>query len=86
MSFGNFIGGLLIAAVGFMLVWKSNWLMNNFGRIPWAERHLGTEGGSRLLYKIIGFIVILGGFLHATNLAETFIRWIITGIFGAQIS
>jgi hypothetical protein len=59
--------------------------MNNFGRISWAEAHLGTEGGSRLLYKIIGFIIIIAGFLHATNLAGILIKWIATSLFGAKI-
>ena len=85
MNFGNFFAGLLIAVVGYLIVWKSNWLMNNFGRISWAEAHLGSEGGSRLFYKIIGFIIIIAGFLHATNLAGAFIRWIAISIFGAKI-
>jgi len=85
MSIANFIQGLMIALVGFILVWKSNWLMNNFGRIGWAEAHLGTEGGSRLLYKIIGFVIIIGGFLHATNLGGAFIKWIAVTLFGAKL-
>ena len=86
MSIGNFIVGILIAAVGYLLVWKSNWLLNNFGRIGWAEAHLGTEGGSRLMYKLIGFIIIMIGFLHATNLGGTFINWIARSIFNVNVS
>ena len=86
MEIGNFIQGLIIAALGFLLVWKSDWLMNNFGRIGWAEAHLGTEGGSRLMYKLIGFIVIIGGFLHATNLGNAFIKWVANTLFGANIA
>jgi len=86
MSFGNFFVGLLIAAVGYLLVWKSNWLLNNFGRIGWAEEHLGSEGGSRLMYKLIGIIIIITGFLHATNLGGAFIKWVATSIFGAKIA
>lgn len=85
MSFANFIQGILIAGVGFILVWKADWFMNNFGRIAWAEQHLGTEGGTRLMYKIIGTIIIIAGFMHATDLAGTFITWVATAIFGAQI-
>ena len=86
MSIGNFIVGLLIAGIGYLLVWKSNWLLNNFGRIGWAEAHLGTEGGSRLMYKLIGSIIIIAGFLHATNLGGIFISWIASSIFGADIA
>lgn len=86
MTFGNFIGGILIVGVGFLLVWKSDWLLNNMGRIDWAERHLGTEGGTRLMYKLIGIIIIIAGFLHATNLGAAFARWVATSIFGANLS
>jgi hypothetical protein len=86
MNFANFIQGLLIAAVGFLLVWKSNWLLNNFGRIGWAEQHLGSEGGSRLMYKLLGFIIIVAGFFYATNLGGIFIKWIANSLFGANIS
>ncbi|MBU1202663.1 hypothetical protein KKH39_01305 [Patescibacteria group bacterium] len=85
MTFGNFILGLLIAVVGFIIVWQSNWLMINFGRIGWAEQHLGTEGGSRLFYKIIGAIIIITGFMWATDLTGIFVRWVATAIFGAQL-
>lgn len=85
MSVGSFFGGLIIAAIGFVIVWKSDWLLNNMGRIDWADRHLGSEGGTRLMYKLIGIIIILAGFLQATNLGGVFIKWVITGIFGANI-
>ena len=85
MTVGGFILGLIIAAVGFLIVWKSEWLMMNFGRIGWADQHLGTEGGSRLAYKIIGTVIIIVGFLWATNLAGTFVRWVATSIFGANV-
>lgn len=85
MSVGSFFGGLIMAAIGFVIVWKSDWLLNNFGRIDWADRHLGSEGGTRLMYKLIGIVIILAGFLQATNLGGTFVRWIATSIFGANI-
>ncbi|MFA4937405.1 MAG: hypothetical protein WC575_03925 [Patescibacteria group bacterium] len=62
MTWGKFILGILIAFAGFLLVWKSEWIMTNFGRIPWAEEHLGTEGGSRIFIKILGIIIIILGF------------------------
>ena len=86
MSFVNFFVGILIALVGYLLIWKSNWLLNNFGRIGWAEKHLGSEGGSRLMYKLIGTIIIIAGFLHATNLGGAFEKWMAINIFGANIS
>lgn len=61
--------GIIAIGIGFLLVWKADWLMNNFGRIAWAEEHLGMEGGTRLLYKIIGILVIVGAFLVMTGAA-----------------
>ncbi len=62
MSWGSFFFGLIIAVVGTLMVLKSEFLMNNFGRVDWAEKHLGTEGGTRIFYKLLGIIIILLGF------------------------
>jgi len=59
--------GVIAVGIGFLLVWKADWLMNNFGRIAWAEEHLGTEGGTRMLFKIIGILVIIGAFMVMTG-------------------
>ncbi|MDD5749905.1 MAG: hypothetical protein PHO91_03950 [Patescibacteria group bacterium] len=85
MTFGKFIFGLIITAIGFLIVWKSDWLMNNFGRIGFAEKHLGTEGGSRLLYKIIGLVIIFIGFMYATDLTDSLLNWIANTVFKAQL-
>lgn len=58
----HFFIGLGFLIIGFFLVAKSEWFLINFGRIDWAERHLSTEGGSRLFYKFLGIIIILFGF------------------------
>ncbi|PIR06520.1 MAG: hypothetical protein COV55_03210 [Candidatus Komeilibacteria bacterium CG11_big_fil_rev_8_21_14_0_20_36_20] len=81
MTVGKFIFGIIIAAIGFMLVWKSEWLLQNFGQINFAEKHLGTSGGSRLMYKIIGVIVIIIGLSYATNLTDDFLQWFVNLIF-----
>jgi len=67
-----FIGILLIAA-GVMFVWKTEWFMENFGRIAWAEEKLDVEGGSRLAYKLIGLILIFLGLLLVPNMWEGFL-------------
>jgi len=61
-----FIGGLVII-VGALLVIKTEWIYNFTGPIDWAEQHLGTEGGTKMLIKIIGLILILGAFLTLTG-------------------
>jgi hypothetical protein len=70
--------GLLLAASGFAIVAKSEWMLNNFGRIGFFEDHLGTEGGSRLGYKLIGMMVIFIGVMIATDLISGFLGWILS--------
>jgi hypothetical protein len=38
-----------------------------FGSIAWAEEHLGSSGGSRLMYKLVGIVFIFIGFLLITG-------------------
>ncbi len=85
MTVGGFIFGLIIVVIGYMFVWKSEWLMQNFGRIGFAEKHLGTSGGSRLMYKLIGIIIIIVGFLKATDLSESLLSWVAKTFFGQEI-
>ena len=74
----QYVIGIILISVGFIVVWKSDWIMNNFGRIPWAEAKLGMDGGTRLFWKLIGIIIILGSFLYMTGALGGIIR----GIFG----
>ncbi len=66
------IGGVFIVAAGIALVIKSDWFLSNFGRIDWAEQHLGLEGGTRLFYKLLGVVVCLLGMMVALNLFRSF--------------
>ena len=68
--FGRIILGLIIAAVGALITIKAEWIYQNFGPIPSADKYLGTEGGSRLAYKLIGILASIVGFLIITNLIE----------------
>jgi hypothetical protein len=85
MSIGGFIGGMILAAVGFMFVWRSDWLLQNFGAIGFAEKYLHGDGGSRLMYKIFGILIVTIGFLIATDLMDTFLEWAVSSIFGRAI-
>ncbi len=62
MTAGGFFLGLIIAAAGVFFVLKHEFMIENFGRVDWAENHLGTEGGSRLFYKLLGILIIIIGF------------------------
>ncbi len=77
---GRIIGGLLGAALGFVMVWKSNWFAENFGSISsWADTHLG---GMRFVYKLIGILIIFISFLTITNLHVIFFRSVFGSFFG----
>lgn len=72
--------GLAVVALGFFMAWKTEWFLRILGRNAWAEQNLGG-GGSRVLYKIVGFIFILIGFIIVTDLWDNFITWAVTGLF-----
>jgi hypothetical protein len=65
---GRVIVGLLFAIAGALMVIKSEWFYQNFGSISWAEEHLGSSGGSRFMYKLIGIAFIFIGFTLVTNM------------------
>ena len=67
------LGGIGFA-LGFSLVVKSEWMLENFGRISWAEKHLGG-GGTRMGYKLVGMLFIFFAFLYITGLWNKFISW-----------
>ena len=78
---GHVIIGLLMVAAGTLLIFKAEWFYLNFGSIAWAEEHLGTSGGSRLMYKLVGLALIFFGMLVATNLIQGFIMATIGRLF-----
>ena len=55
------IFGLVLIIVGIIMPIKSESFFRAFGRVPWAEKYLGVEGGSRLFYKLLGIIMIFFG-------------------------
>ncbi|MEI7498383.1 MAG: hypothetical protein WCK11_03815 [Candidatus Falkowbacteria bacterium] len=80
----NIVWGLLIAAMGTAMVIKTEWLVNNFGRIAFFDRYLGSEGGTRLGYKLIGLVAAFIGILMATGLVGGFLQWILGPLLRAS--
>ncbi len=72
--------GLVLVAIGFFFVWKTRKFMETFGRIEWADAKLGG-GGTNLMYKFIGLILIFVGFMVATNLWNAFLEATLGSIF-----
>ena len=77
----RYVIGLLVIAVGFMLVWKADWIVNNFGRVNWAEKYLGYDGGSRLFWKLMGLIVIFLSMLYMFGFIGGLIDLIFSPLF-----
>jgi len=69
--------GILGTVAGFMLVWKTTSILSFTGRIEFAEKYLGTEGGSRLFIKLVGVLIICVAWLYMFNLGG----WIIYRLF-----
>jgi hypothetical protein len=74
----HFILGIIIMAIGVIIVIKSEWMLNNFGRIAFFEAKLGSEGGSRLGYKLVGMIFFFIGLLIMTNMIGGFMTWMLS--------
>ena len=77
MTFGGFILGFLMMVVGFLLVWKTNWFVENFGDIGVL---FGTNQ-TWLSWKMVGVILLLFGFLLAFGLIQAFFAVTIGGLF-----
>ena len=80
--FGRVILGLIIVAIGAVITIYSEAIYRFIGPIPSAEKYLGTEGGSRLAYKLIGILITVVGFMIMTNLIEGILNSIAVNLFG----
>lgn len=83
-NFMRYFIGILFVLAGVLLVFKAEWFYQNFGTNAWAEEHLGTSGGTRLMYKLIGIAFIFIGFMTITNLTSQFLTATIGRLFISQ--
>ena len=74
----HIIFGIILIIIGIAITIKSEVLLNSFGRIAFFERFLGSEGGSRLGYKLLGVLISFIGMLIMTNMIEGFLKWILS--------
>jgi hypothetical protein len=70
--------GVAIAAIGTFFVIKTPIILDFFGGVEWAERHLG---GSRLFYKLLGIVFILLGLIVATDMWNSLLNSTLGSIF-----
>lgn len=72
----HIIIGLIGMIIGAGMVIYSEKLLNAFGRIAFFEKYLGTEGGSRLGYKLLGLLIFFISLLVLTNMIQGFLLWV----------
>jgi len=70
MTFGVFIFGALLFMVGFLIIWKTTWFLNNMGDI---SELFGAVGMRWLSWKGFGVALMIIGFLVAFNLLQLFL-------------
>ncbi|MDP3685893.1 MAG: hypothetical protein Q8R32_03615 [bacterium] len=78
---------ILLVTLGFLMVWRTQWFLEMFGRIPWAEEKLtgglgAGSGGSWLWYKLLGIITIVAAILYLTGILQA----LLTNILGVFFS
>ncbi|MFH2136632.1 MAG: hypothetical protein ABII19_03335 [Patescibacteria group bacterium] len=78
------IVGIIGIVVGSIMVIRSEWLLSFFGRINWAEIHLGSEGGTRVLYKLLGLLTIIISLMIMTGMIEGLLMAIFGPLFGQR--
>lgn len=71
----RFFGGLVIVAIGALIIMKREWFLANFGRLEFFEEKFDIYGGSRLAYLLLGLITIFIGFAIAFGLINGFLGW-----------
>ncbi|KPJ86102.1 hypothetical protein AMJ57_00415 [Parcubacteria bacterium SG8_24] len=74
------VGGIVLMGIGSLLVIKTKWFLENFGRIDWAEQKLGS-GGTWMFYKLLGIIIIFAGMMMATGLLGGFLLGTVGRLF-----
>lgn len=83
--FARIFISLIMIVVGYIMVWKANWFLSAIGSIDSAEKYLHSEGGSRLMYKLIGIVIIIIGALYMTGLLEPMMLSLLRTFFPAVI-
>ncbi|NQV00272.1 MAG: hypothetical protein HQ538_06035 [Parcubacteria group bacterium] len=78
----QYVFGLLGIGFGILMTLKSEWFLNIVGRIASIEKYLGTFGGSRLFYQMLGVFIVALSTLYMVGALGGILEAIIGGIFG----
>lgn len=78
----RFFLGILGIGFGILITLKSEWFLHNVGRIASIEKYLGTFGGSRLFYQILGVLIVAISTLYMIGALGGILEAIVGGLFG----
>ena len=78
--FTRILIGLIVVAIGALLVIKTSKFQDFFGEMAWTYKYLGA-GGTRLMYKFIGLVLCCVGFMVMTNLWDAFLQATLGSLF-----
>ena len=78
MTFGFFILGVIIMAIGVLATWKTTYFLQNFGDI---SEVFGAMNARWLSWKLVGIFFIILGFLIAFDLFPLFVMLTIGRFF-----
>lgn len=79
---GRIFLGLLGIGLGILITIKSEWLINNVGSPGFAQKYLGTFGGGRLFWKLLGILIVALATLYMTGFLQNFLPNLLRGLFG----
>lgn len=65
--FWRIVIGIIVAAFGFFMVWKTIMVQGWVGRIAWAEKTFGS-GGTNTFLKLLGVGVVFLGVFYMTGI------------------
>jgi hypothetical protein len=74
--------GIVGVAIGSLITIKSETILKMFGRVPFAEKYLGLEGGSRTFYKLLGVLIAVLAILLMTGMLQKMILGFLGPLFG----
>lgn len=78
----RFLLGILGIGFGILVTLKSEWFLHNVGRLASIEKYLGTFGGSRLFYQLLGVLIVAISTLYMVGALGGILDALLGGLFG----
>lgn len=82
---GHIFLGIIFCIIGAIITLNSEWFFREFGRIEWAEKYLGMEGGTRMFYKLLGIFIIFVGFFVLSGIHFQILNWLAKIFFSGLV-